>query len=117
LKGVHPEAWQRGCIVTEEGKLSALPDGYGFYYGWRERDGKREYVNVLPPRELWRGETQIPEYGPDPIAWKILLDGDEAARVDSREAVEERLGMSFERAPPEIERLVLEGFRLRFRER
>jgi hypothetical protein len=37
-------------------KLSTEPDGFGFFYGWAERDGERVRVDVLPPAHLWRGE-------------------------------------------------------------
>jgi hypothetical protein len=66
-------------------KLSAELDGFGFFYGWAERDGERVRVNVLPPKHLWRGDIELETQKPDARAWILYLDGEEFARVERRE--------------------------------
>jgi hypothetical protein len=68
-------------------KLSAEPDGFGFFYGWVERNGERVRVDVLPPEHLWRGDIKLKGQKPDPKAWVLYLDGEEFARVERREDV------------------------------
>ena len=69
-------------------KLSAEPDGFGFFYGWAERTGERVRVDVLPPAHLWRGDIELEGQGkPDLKAWVIFVDGEELARVERREDV------------------------------
>jgi hypothetical protein len=70
---------------SERLKLSAEPDGFGFFYGWVERDGEHVRVDVLPPEHLWRGDLELEGHKPDPKAWVIYLDGEEFARVERRE--------------------------------
>jgi hypothetical protein len=48
-----------GVADTERLKLSAEPDGFGFFYGWVERNGERVRVDVLPPEHLWRGDNEL----------------------------------------------------------
>jgi hypothetical protein len=60
-------------------KLSTEPDGFGFYYGWAERDGGRGRVDVLPPDHLWRGDIKLEGQKPDPKAWVLYLNGEEFA--------------------------------------
>ena len=67
-------------------KLSAEPDGFGFFYGWAERTGERVRVDVLPPAHLWHGDIELEGQGkPDLKAWVIFVDGEELARVERRE--------------------------------
>lgn len=66
-----------------EFKLSSRPDGFGFFYGWVERNGEHVRVDVLPPAPLWEGDFRNPE--PDPEAWVVYFDGEEFARVGRRE--------------------------------
>jgi hypothetical protein len=73
-------------------KLSAEPDGFGFFYGWAYRNGKPVHVDVLPPRELWRGQMSISEQKPDPKAWIIYMNGEEFARVERREDIARVIG-------------------------
>jgi hypothetical protein len=56
-------------------KLSAEPDGFGFFYGWVQRNGERMRVDVLPPDHLWRGDIKLKGQKPDPKAWVLYLDG------------------------------------------
>jgi hypothetical protein len=49
-------------------RLSAEPDGLGFYYGWAERDGERVRVDIMPPEHLWRGDIRMTDHRPDPKA-------------------------------------------------
>jgi hypothetical protein len=56
-------------------KLSAEPDGFGFFYGWVERNGERVRVDVLPPDHLWRGDIKLKGQKPDPKAWVLYLVG------------------------------------------
>ena len=74
-------------------KLSAEPDGFGFFYGWAERNGERVRVDVLPPAHLWRGDIELEEQKPDPKAWIIYLDGQEFARLERREDLPAVLGI------------------------
>jgi Flp pilus assembly pilin Flp len=71
--------------MADKLKLSAEPDGFGFFYGWVERDGEHVRVDVLPPQHLWRGDIKLEGHKPDPKAWVIYLDGEELARVERRE--------------------------------
>ena len=66
-------------------KLSTEPDGFGFFYGWAQRDGERVRVDVLPPDHLWRGDIKLEGQMPDPKAWVLYLNGEEFARVERRE--------------------------------
>ena len=43
--------------------MSALPEGFGFYYGWV--DGERVRVDLLPPKHLWRGDIELDTQKPD----------------------------------------------------
>jgi hypothetical protein len=74
-------------------KLSAEPDGFGFFYGWAERNGERVRVDVLPPDHLWRGDIKLDGQKPDPKAWVLYLDGEEFARVERREDLPLALGI------------------------
>jgi hypothetical protein len=76
-------------------KLSAEPDGFGFIYGWVERDGERVRVDILPP-----------EYS-NAKAWIIYLDGQEFAHVKRREDLPRVLSLE---GPPRSR-----GFRSRLR--
>jgi hypothetical protein len=71
-------------------KLSAEPDGFGFFYGWVERNGERVRVDVLPPDHLWRGDIKLKRH--DPKAWVLFLDGEEVVRVERREDIHHRVG-------------------------
>ena len=53
---------------AERLQLNAEPDGFGFFYGWAERDGERVRVDVLPPAHLWRGVILLPESRPEMFA-------------------------------------------------
>jgi hypothetical protein len=53
-----------GVADTERLKLSAEPDGFGFFYGWAERNGERVRVDVLPPEHLWRGDIKLEGQNP-----------------------------------------------------
>jgi hypothetical protein len=74
-------------------KLSSEPDGFGFFYGWVERNGERVRVDVLPPDHLWRGDIKLEGQKPDARAWILDLDGEEFARVERREDVPVALGI------------------------
>jgi hypothetical protein len=75
----------------EKLKLSAEPDGFGFYYGWAERNGEHVRVDVMPPEPLWRGDAKLAEAKPDPKAWTLYLNGEEFARVERREDLQAAL--------------------------
>ena len=68
-----------------EVKLSARPDGYGFFYGEARLGDAFCRVNVLPPAPLWDGNMQLENHPPDPEQWIIYVDGEEIARVKRRE--------------------------------
>jgi hypothetical protein len=74
-------------------KLSAEPDGFGFFYGWAERDGERVRVDLLPPDHLWRGDIKLEGQMPDAKAWILYIDGQEFARVERREDLPAILGL------------------------
>jgi hypothetical protein len=74
-------------------KLSAEPDGFGFFYGWAERDGERVRVDVLPPDHLWRGDIKLEGQKPDAKAWIVYMNGEEFARVERREDLAAVLGL------------------------
>lgn len=84
--------------LKQDLKLSVEPDGFGFYYGWAERNGERVRVDVLPPEHLWRGDIKLEGQKPDPKAWVLYLDGEEFARVERREDIITVLGI--EGPPP-----------------
>jgi hypothetical protein len=71
--------------MADKLKLSAEPDGFGFFYGWAERNGERVRVDVVPPAHLWSGDIKLEGQKPDPKAWILYLDGEEFARVERRE--------------------------------
>jgi hypothetical protein len=71
-------------------KLSAEPDGFGFFYGCAERNGERVRVDVLPPAHLWPGDIELEGQGkPDLKAWIVFVDGEEFARLERREDLPE----------------------------
>ena len=74
----------RGVADRERLKLSAEPDGFGFF-GWAERNDERVRVDVLPPEHLSRGDIKLEGQKPDDKAWILYLDGQEFARVERRE--------------------------------
>jgi hypothetical protein len=84
--------------LKHESKLSAKPDGFGFFYGWVERNGERVRVDVLPPDHLWRGDFKLKGQKPDPKAWVLYLNGEEVARVERREDIITVLGIE---GPPQ----------------
>jgi hypothetical protein len=73
-------------------KLSAEPDGFGFFYGWAYRNGTPVHVDVLPPRDLWCGQSSMSEQKPDPKAWIVYMNGEEFARVERREDIARVIG-------------------------
>jgi hypothetical protein len=73
--------------------FSAEPDGFGFFYGWAERNGERVRVDVLPPDHLWRGDIKLEGQKPNSKAWALYLDGEEFARVERREDLDAVLGI------------------------
>src|SRR5215470_11264111 len=73
-------------------RLSAEPDGFGFYYGWAEKDGERVRVDVMPPASMWRGDIQMTDHKPDAKAWIVYADGEELARIGTLEEVTKALG-------------------------
>lgn len=79
-------------------RLSAQPDGFGFYYGHVWRDGTAVRVDVLPPASLWRGEIIMTDTKPDPKAWTVFFDGEEVARIERREDLS-RLGVTLAALP------------------
>jgi hypothetical protein len=74
-------------------KLSTSPDGFGFFYGWAERDGEYVRVDVLPPAHLWSGDIMLEGQKPDPKAWILYLNGEEFARLERREDLPAVLGI------------------------
>jgi hypothetical protein len=80
--------------MADKLKLSAEPDGFGFFYGWAERNGERVRVDVLPPEHLWRGDIKLEGQKPDARAWILYLDGEEFTRVERREDVPAILGIT-----------------------
>jgi hypothetical protein len=84
-------------------KLSAEPDGFGFFYGWVERNGERVRVDVLPPEHLWRGDIKLEGQKPDARAWILYLDGEEFARVELLESLERGAPLSKEIAGKVLE--------------
>ena len=73
-------------------RLSSEPDGFGFYYGWAERDGEQVRVDVMPPEHLWRGDILLSDHRPDPMAWTVYADGQELARIGKLEELGNALG-------------------------
>ena len=109
---------QRG-LMRNRLQLSSAVDGFGFYYGWAERDGERVRVDVLPPAHLWRGDVELEGQGkPDLKAWVIFVDGEEFARVERREDLPAILGLE---GPPRprglMARILLAARRLHRRRR
>jgi hypothetical protein len=80
-------------------KLSDEPDGFGFFYGWGYRNGKPVHVDILPPRDLWRGQISMSEQRPDPKAWIVYINGEEFARVERREDVARVIGATDPQVP------------------
>jgi hypothetical protein len=72
-------------------KLSTSLDGFGFFYGWAERDGEHVRVDVLPPADLW--DIMLDGQKPDPKAWILYLNGEEFARLERREDLPAVLGI------------------------
>jgi len=98
VAGDAPAERAGALMVDERLRLSAEPDGFGFYYGWAERDGKRVRVDVLPPDHSWRGDIKLEGQKPDATAWILYLDGQEFARIERREDLPAALGI--EGPPP-----------------
>ena len=73
-------------------KLSETVDEFGFYNGhiidW---DGKYFRLNILPPLNEWKGETELTGYKPDTKAWIIYIDNMEYARVEHLELMKQNL--------------------------
>lgn len=66
--------------------LKAEPDGFGFYYGTAEMpDGEILHVNVLPPKDQWRGQIYMKNLQPHETDWVLFVDGEEVARARRRE--------------------------------
>ncbi len=67
--------------------LSTHPDGLGCFYGWLQDDtGTEHRVDVLPPRDKWCGDMN--GEAADAVNWIVYLNGEEAARAESIEALQ-----------------------------
>lgn len=82
--------------MTGDGKvrlnLNRVPDGYGFLYGTAiTPEGEVFQVNILPPVSHWRGDQKLERYTPHETDWVVYVDGEEVARVRSREDLETEL--------------------------
>ena len=69
-------------------KLSAQPDGCGFFYGQARMGDAVCHINVLPPAPLWRGDFKLDDHPPDPTHWQVFADGELIAKVSRREDVD-----------------------------
>lgn len=70
--------------------LKAEPDGFGFIYGTLTgSDGECRRVDIMPPLPCWRGDIKLGGNGaPHPTDWVVYLDGEEVARVSTRDDLE-----------------------------
>jgi hypothetical protein len=95
-----------GVADSERLKLSAEPDGFGFYYGSVWCNGEHVRIDLLPPAHLWRGDVELEGQKPDPKAWVLHLNGEEFARVERREDLQVALGIEGPTRPPGGSRLL-----------
>lgn len=80
-------------------ELKPDPDGFGFIYGHLfSPDGEVYRVDIMPPAGEWSGDMKPTGDLPHPTDWVIHLDGDEIARVRSREDVDDAIARWLERA-------------------
>ena len=82
--------------MTGQGKvrvnLNPSPDAYGFRYGTAEMpDGETYRLNIMPPKGHWQGDAELAGYEPHDTDWGVYVDGDEVARVRSREDLDDVL--------------------------
>lgn len=65
--------------------LSEQPDGLGCFYGSLQIASGTDFrVDVLPPKNKWRGDMN--GEAADAVNWVVYLDGEEAARAETIEA-------------------------------
>lgn len=64
----------RGVSEQQKLRLSAEPDGFGFYYGSVWRGDEHLRVDVLPPECAWpRGAVKLDDHKPDAKAWIVFF--------------------------------------------
>ena len=77
-------------MIISRLELKPEPDGFGFLYGhYIAADSTSYRIDVLPSAAEWRGDFKTVE--PDTKAWIVFADGNEIARVISRDDLEPML--------------------------
>jgi len=75
--------------------ISERTDGEGGFYGQFMRNGESVHISVYPPRALWNGVTEIPDYlNLSDTHWQLYLGGElhsQAAQIQDFEPLQNRV--------------------------